>query len=744
MIHRLALLLLLPAALPGKAGAQPPAADDIDLADPVSPGPELQARDADTIGPVEDSTAESDAGAPGGNTEGELASAVGATDAGSVSTPDAAEVSPTGDVWDFKVHGSGSAQPAAEPKPAAANEAVLSPPPEDGEAKLRALWAERQTAVRSATPRAVAEVEDRIAHLREDLGYNNHFAMAIAVAREAEGLSEANGAEALRRARFAAVLAPDLPSVHWTLAKIAFRDDWTNVSRTLGSSWDAIRATLSEPRWRGALLIDLGAASFASFLIAGGILIGLVFLRHGRYFLHDFHHLFPHGAWFPQTTALAAVALGLPIVVGPFFGLFGLALASWLFMRRGERVAIGIYLALLGPLSLGFAGVVRFAAFAGTPAELVYRLDRGEAVPPREESVLKALAEQRSPPFPVVFALGRSARRLGEAEHAAALLRQAAELNPSSSEALNELGNALALVGDLDGAAESFERAAQLGSARPGAYWLSVARLHTLKAERETDGAAVAGHAEKSQEAMRKVAAADPALAERARVVDHRANRFLTGTGLPTEALLPIARIDTDEKAVEQDVRRRLFGQVPASLAPVLPSLMVAVMALVGLLGGSLRPSEPCVKCGRPVCRRCDPALPGRGLCGQCVVAFSQQSAAEPSIRAAKEKSVRRHLRRREAAVKLAALMVAGAGHVLLGKTARGAALLLCFGFFGCLAVEHLLLHEGIARAPVGSAPLPVRAAPVLFALLALVAVSTRGAFAHFRAASPVEHSLGE
>jgi tetratricopeptide (TPR) repeat protein len=413
-------------------------------------------------------------------------------------------------------------------------------------------------------------------------------------------------------------------------------------------------------------------------------------------------------------------------------------------MGRGERVAIGIYLSLLGLFSLGVAEVVRFASFAGTPADLAYRLDRGEAIPSREEAALKALAERRSPPFPVVFALGRSARRLGEAEHATALLRQAAELNPTSSEALNELGNALFLVGDLDGAAESVDRAAQLASARPGVYWLSAARLHTFKAERETDTAAVAGHVERSEEAMRKVAAADPALAANARAVDHRANRFLFGPGLPTEVFLRLARTETDASAVEQQVRRRLFGQVPASLAPVLSALMVALMALFGLLGGWLRPSEPCGKCGRPVCRRCDPALPGGRLCGECVVAFSSHSAIEPSLRAAKEKTVRRHLRRREGAVKLAALIVAGAGHVLLGKTARGAALLLCFGFIGCLSIEHLLLHEGLARAPVGSAPLPLRAAPVLAALLALVAVSARSAFAHFRAASPVEHSLGD
>src|SRR5690606_2051133 len=151
----------------------------------------------------------------------------------------------------------------------------------------------------------------------------------------------------------------------------------TNASRYLASAADAVRTSLRDPRWSRPLLADVLLLALIALFIAGALTVVLVFLRHVRYFLHDFKHLFPRGAHVLQTSVLAVLVLALPVIfgLGPFAILFTLAASTWLYMALRERLVVGIFLTVLGVLPLAAELAVRASAFQGTTAELVLRVE---------------------------------------------------------------------------------------------------------------------------------------------------------------------------------------------------------------------------------------------------------------------------------------------------------------------------------------------------------------------------------
>ncbi|MGC4114377.1 MAG: DUF4388 domain-containing protein [Myxococcales bacterium] len=637
------LVRLLLVSLTLAAAAQPAHAqfkslrtgnDDIDMGSPQRAKPAAQDEAAaDDNGPA-DGKGDGDTFIPGiSDKQANRAGRDAGFDAakGRKGAPDAGAAAPDAGLPGDAGAGGGSGDKAAAP---------LILPPSDGVEQLNAAWSARRQAAGRSAVREVAEQEKAVSRLRGELGCRNLFVIGAALASEAEALSASDGPEALRRAMLAAELAPDLPSAHWAVARTAFREDVTNVGRYFGSAVDALQATWREPRWRAALVADLAFALIGGFLLAAAGVVVLLFLRHARYFLHDFHHLFPRGAWQAQTAIAGLLVLALPLFfgLGPFAFMLTLALAAWLHLSTSEKAVVAVLFVLAGLSPMGAQVAERYTEFVGTRAETIYLVQTGGPDDAAALSRLQALGERADAPYEALYTLGRRARLLGQVPAAVAWLRQAAELRPSSIEALLELGSALYLSGDVEGARETWQRVLSVKETSVEAH-SALARLFDRRAKVASREEASAQITE-AQAHQRRLIELDPKLGAafaQSGEPDLHANAWLPLTPVDVEGLTELAQSQSHPSWVGEDVARRLFWFFPRAWAFLAGPAAALLLGLATLVRNFFVPSNACGKCGRPVCRRCDAEVVGPAMCGQCLTIFAQRVAVDPPARAAKE-----------------------------------------------------------------------------------------------------------
>src|SRR5262249_11920774 len=226
---------------------------------------------------------------------------------------------------------------------------------------------------------------------------------------------------------------------------------------------EGLRAGWQDPLYRRAALADLSSGALVALIATAVAALATLCLRRWRYFVHDFHHLFPRGlaAW--QTAILAAILASLPLAfrlgLVPFF--VALFAATAIYLPIAERVVGGVLVASLGWVPGLAAVLVRPTAFPGTPAADIYRLERGGPESWAAESQIRRKADDGKAEFAELFALGRLELRRGRLDEAIQHLQKALLSRDNDARTLTILGNAMFAKGDYAGAADSFRRATQ-------------------------------------------------------------------------------------------------------------------------------------------------------------------------------------------------------------------------------------------------------------------------------------------
>ena len=124
------------------------------------------------------------------------------------------------------------------------------------------------------------------------------------------------------------------------------------------------------------------------------------------------------------------------------------------------------------------------------------------------------------------------------------------------------------------------------------------------------------------------------------------------------------------------------------------------------------------MRCGRPVCRRCDPELSGGSvLCQQCVNVFARKNVVGPPVKIRKQIEVAQFRLRVERLSYLFALLCSGAGHVFFGLPVRGA----IHAFVFLFTLSTVIFRQGVVRYPYGTEPLFMRLAPLGIALIEFI-----------------------
>jgi hypothetical protein len=148
-------------------------------------------------------------------------------------------------------------------------------------------------------------------------------------------------------------------------------------------------------------------------------------------------------------------------------------------------------------------------------------------------------------------------------------------------------------------------------------------------------------------------------------------------------------------------------------------------VVLGSLVGGRLRRSRWCTRCGQRSCPSCHGAQAGAESCEACHRLFFQPEQTQRELRIARVAALEERRRRLDRAATLTALLVPGAAGIVASRPLRGLAACICFA----VAVAAVVWRGGIvpdrvAAGAAGTAALLGLAGIALLAYAALVSTS--------------------
>jgi len=592
--------------------------------------------------------------------------------------------------------------PAPAPPPALVRDRTPAPPllvPTEGDEAILAAFNAWKDAERARDPKASKAARDRLAELRETLAITDLESVSVALLRGARARADGkDGAGAVELAQSAVALSPGSADAHWGLFRAHLGNDLLDIRRLWADAGGAVRTALADPRWSRSLLGDLGATVLAAWLATALATLVVLFLRSAPSLVHDVHHAFPRGVSRWQAGALLILVLLLPWVfrMGLLLPALVLFAAVTLYLDPRERWLAAVLLAgacLVPPLA---GALAQATTFAGTPAEDVLQLERGGLEAAGAAAHVEARLVAGRATYPEVYALAHWELRRGKLDAARADAGRALVLRPNDARSQTLLGNVAFAETRWPEAVAAYTRASELDPTLPDPLW-NVSRVYRRRARTLSDDA-VGAELDRAQNAAAAAQRLDERLMTRADPPESRPAMNLT---LLTPALSrnepPVTDGSERRSRVSAQLAQSLVGNLDPGAALLLPLAGVVVLAGLGFARGGRGVSQSCSKCGRAVCRRCDPELvEGSHLCHQCVNVYTRRGKVAPMARVNKEMEVRHHQAWVSRWAYALGLLWSGAGHLFTGAAVRGALHAFVFAF----AIGVALNREGLLRTP--------------------------------------------
>ncbi len=426
--------------------------------------------------------------------------------------------------------------------------------------------------------------------------------------------------QAVSLLRGATVLDPSFVAPHLTLA------GWflTREPSQALLSWASFLQRLKEDF---PLQLELGAnaiffgmhALFFGLLLAGLILIGL--------HQHELRHVWGERLGIvlaPRSAAIWSwVFLIMPWVLGLGAALPALVMLAllWPMLRLGERAVFVALLLMVGAAPLAPTLLGRLALplrSEGAPFYGVTALDQRDYTPEDHERVARLAAQHPGSPY-LHFALGWLARRAGDLDGAETAYRRSLELWPNNGQALNNLGNLLAMQGRFDDALKSFQSATQVDP-RNAAAFFNASQVHTRLFDYRAASEAVARASALDFEMVKSYQARSGESGDLPLVDEWIEPRTFWATLLRTPSAEVVPALPVAWRAMIET------SGWPFTLSAIALTLMSLGL---GLWWQVKMPLRTCSNCARPVCRRCAQRLREVALCPPCAAMAARAESSE-------------------------------------------------------------------------------------------------------------------
>lgn len=634
--------------------------------------------------------------------------------------------------------------PADKPeakKPPVAAKPVEAPPPEAApqkpipagfevrrvaDADLLKAWQRWQTANNKGDLKGEAQAREDLVELKRVIAGRNLDAFAVGLIRASKVHEAAQDtATAIELARTAVELAPDLPAAQFGLAAAYMAADPSEVGRYADTYQAGLLRMLDDPRYWKPLLADMGAAVLFALLATAIAVIGVLVARRLRYFLYDFHFLFPQAAARWQSAVVALFLLSLPWILrlGVVPSLLVLFFALSLYLTHAERAIAGLLIGALGVMPLVGAYLTEKTAFAGTVTQLVQQLEDGGLGADLAAAQMRTRAKEGKASFVELFALGTYEGRRGDLEAAAARLREALKMNDTDPAAVTNLANVLFMQGDVENPKKLYDQAAKAAPQLAGPIW-NLGQLYRRRVQ--LHGEAGVAEVDLASSAIAEARIREAAFANRPEPTMEKAPANTVLVWMPATLEDPSMLNDTRDavERVRSQLTGMLMGDVSEPTSFVYPGALAFLIFAFGLLSNRLEVARACLKCGRSASRRGDPELsPGSMVCSQCVNVFSKKGVVQPSAKVRKQIEIARYQTRTDRLSYFLGLLCAGMGHVFKGLPIRGT----FYAFSFLFLVSLFILRNGMMRTQYAEPPVWLKVAPIAVVFIVIYLVSLKG-----------------
>lgn len=567
---------------------------------------------------------------------------------------------------------------AQTPTPAPATPPSPSPPSQG----LRQLVGSYLIAGNAEAREATLE---RLIQRRAELNIRNHEPAALALMRH--GLSQlaaGESEEALKTLRGATQMAPDLPEVHFALARAGAGGTLAGYTADLASRGGASRL------WTFAV-----ACLICGVLGAVSALGLAVLMRHGRLLLHDLRENASSASFEALAPGVATAVLLLPLVLFQGWGWLPLWWLAVLFVYMPGRERAGAIVALLLTALLAPALLVLEQRQALEANPLLWsglRTLRSAAEPRDLEALLDAQLDSPQD-RDLAYLVGLQHEKAGEARSARALYESVLAVAPDDAVALNNLAKIDLAQGNATAAGDRLQQVADSSAASwirgTALYNLSIVNLQMF----DFDAAA----------ALRQQAD-EIAGSETSRYEAQWS--YETPEGSAVSAPVSLGPLPTELEAKLAGAEPGAVGRVNLTgsgarlsatpNASALASRLVgfAIVFVLGWLSvrlwrGGLLVTRRCPKCGEPFSHRSRVGGEAAVLCNPCYHLYVVKDGISAPSRRTKLADVDSWERRSRIALRLLAFLSPGAGHAYAGSPV--AALVIGFLWYSGLGALALL-----------------------------------------------------
>jgi hypothetical protein len=150
-----------------------------------------------------------------------------------------------------------------------------------------------------------------------------------------------------------------------------------------------------------------------------------------------------------------------------------------------------------------------------------------------------------------------------------------------------------------------------------------------------------------------------------------------------------------DSFPTEEMILARIYGRVGRFSNYLFnPFTAFSLLLLVIALLRSFLPTKKsghakeCIKCGRPFCKRCQPAVKELRFCTQCLHIFVRKDGVSPASRKDKMREIEEHSQRQESFLRIFSLILPGFGNLYKNRVWFGT-ILLFFWFLFLVLISY-------------------------------------------------------
>jgi tetratricopeptide (TPR) repeat protein len=498
----------------------------------------------------------------------------------------------------------------------------------------------------------VASLGDDFNESQLNRGIRNSDAYAFLLMRQADN----NSTDAVKLLNQALSYSPDLPAVHFALARKGFTFSGSGVLQSIDHLVEGFNAYTRNFWWSFTLSGAFFFSLVFSFVLAYAVVIAVRLPLDIPLITHDLNE--------SPARVFSLIMLVLLSVLSPLCLIAGVLVLIGIYMSRTDRNAVyGFLLFLLFlPVFLSAASVYVSAPSSGAMKAVVQTNElKGN------EYAISNLGNSTQDKERFSYAL--ALKREGFFRKAIAVYTQLAEKAPDARVLVN-LGNCYVGLynfqeenkGSLGEALKYYDRAVAIKPLASAYYNLSQISRELLEFE-------------KGDEYFKAALNSDRTAVTRYSAVSVRqANRFVADETLPGAELWGYARANS----------KKVFTFGLTILPPATISLIAVVLLVVFVLlpGRLSHAAYRCRKCSTILCNRCERELVVGQICSQCYGSLLKLAELDVKERVARILSIYDQQKRRRDIMKILSFVLPGSAHIYAGKILLG--LLMLWPFLFC------------------------------------------------------------